>query len=178
MTEPTTDSGRDIRPGEPRYAEAVQFLYREAELLDGGRLAEWLELLAEDIVYRMPVRLNTDRKGQSPYADETDIFADNLASLRVRINKLTTEYAWAESPPSRTRHLVTNVRVKGTPADELEVLSYFLLYRDRSGQTTPDIFAGERADLLRHVDGAWRLARRTIILDQAVVGATQLGIFF
>jgi 3-phenylpropionate/cinnamic acid dioxygenase small subunit len=173
-----TESSRDIRPGEPRYVEALQFLYREAELLDNGRLAEWLELLTDDITYRMPVRLNTDRKGQSPYTEETDIFADNIASLRVRVNKLTTEYAWAESPPSRTRHLVTNVRVKATPADDLEVRSYFLLYRDRSGQTTPDIFAGERADLLRHVDGTWRLARRTITLDQAVVGATQLGIFF
>ena len=174
MAEPS----RSIGPGEPRYAEALQFLYREAELLDSGRLSEWLELLTDDVSYRMPVRLSTDRKGQSPFSEETDIFSENLASLRVRVNKLTTDYAWAETPPSRTRHLVTNVRVQSAAAaDELEVLSCFLVYRDRAGLTTPELFAGERQDVLRRVDGGWRLARRVIVLDQAVVRATHLSIF-
>jgi 3-phenylpropionate/cinnamic acid dioxygenase small subunit len=173
------ETSERIAPGAARYAEALEFLHREAELLDTGEFAAWLELLTADVAYSMPVRLNTDRRGQSPYPQETEIFAENLASLRVRVNQLTTDFAWAESPASRTRHFVTNVRVYATAVpEELAVRSYVLVYRSQGTQTTADLFAGERDDLLRQVAGAWRLARRTIYLDQAVVGATHLAIFF
>ena len=135
--------------------------------------------MAEDISYRMPVRLNVGRKAKADYSHETEIFSDNLASLRLWVKRLGTDFAWAESPPSRTRHLVTNVRVRRTPIpQEMEVSSYFLVYRNRSNYATADLFSGERQDLLRRVDGKWRLARRTILLDQAVVGSRNLSIFF
>jgi 3-phenylpropionate/cinnamic acid dioxygenase small subunit len=167
----------EIPSTDPRYAEVLQFLYHEAELLDTDRQVEWLELLTDDITYRMPVRLNVRRNASAPYAQETDIFSDNLASLRVRVNKLDTEYAWAETPPSRTRHHVSNVRVSenGSPG-ELDVRSYILVYRNRTDNPAADIFSGERQDVLRKVDGGWRLARRLIVLDQAVVGARHLAI--
>jgi len=167
----------EIAPTDPRYSEVLQFLYREAELLDTERQVEWLDLLAEDITYRMPVRLNIRRNGSSPYTEETDIFSDNLASLKVRVNKLDTEYAWAETPPSRTRHHVSNVRVKETSdPGELDVRSYILVYRNRTDNPAADIFSGERQDVLRKVNGDWRLAKRLIVLDQAVVGARHLAI--
>ncbi len=167
----------EITPADPRYAEVLQFLYHEAELLDTDQQVQWLDLLTEDITYRMPVRLNIRRNGSAPYTGETDIFSDNLASLRVRVNKLDTEYAWAETPPSRTRHHVSNVRVSesSNPA-ELEVRSYILVYRNRTDNPAADIFSGERQDVLRKVDGSWRLARRLIVLDQAVVGTRHLAI--
>ena len=167
----------DIPTTDPRYAEVIQFLYHEAELLDNARQVEWLDLLTEDVTYRMPVRINVRRNGSSPYAEETDIFSDNLASLRVRVNKLDTEYAWAESPPSRTRHHVSNVRVRETDSPhELEALSYILVYRNRADNPAADILSAERQDLLRKVDGSWRLARRLIVFDQAVVGVRHLAI--
>jgi 3-phenylpropionate/cinnamic acid dioxygenase small subunit len=95
------------------------------------------------------------------------------------VQKLGTEYAWAETPPSRTRHLVSNVRVRTTETPgELAVFSYLLLYRNRGDQATADLFSAERQDVLRQVNGAWRLARRTILLDQAVVGARHISVFF
>jgi ethylbenzene dioxygenase beta subunit len=168
-----------IIPSDPVYSEILEFLHEEAELLDHGRFSEWLELMTEDITYRMPVRVNRSRKAASDYSHETEIFSDNIASLRLRIQRLGTDFAWAESPPSRTRHLVSNVRVRRTSnPHEAEVLSYFLVYRNRSNYPTADIFSGERQDLLRRVDGKWRVARRTILLDQAVVGSRNLSIFF
>lgn len=171
------DASDTIFPGDPRYFEVLHFLYKEAELLDARRFSEWLELLTEDITYRMPVSLT---RGRTPgYSQQTDIFSENVASLRVRVHKLETEFAWADMPPSRTRHLVTNVRVKATPkADEVGALNSILVYRHRSADASPDLFCGERQDLLRRVDGQWRLARRTIFLDQTVVEARHLGIFF
>lgn len=173
-----TEAGRSLSPADPRYAEVLEFLYREAELLDGGRFAEWLELLAEDLSYRLPIRLNRGRGEGNDYSEATEIFSDDLASLRLRVQRLGTGYAWAETPPSRTRHLVSNVRVRTTehPA-ELEVLSYFLVYRNRSNDPNAELFSGERRDLLRSTDAGWHLAKRTILLDQAVIGARNVSIF-
>lgn len=170
--------GGRIPLADPRSMEVVEFLYHEAELLDSGRFSEWLELMAEDVTYRLPVRTNQAQRGERDYSEETEIFSENIASLRLRVSKLGTSYAWAENPPSRTRHLVSNVRVRATDnPDELEVDSYFLAYRNRSWETQPDLFCGERRDLLRRIDGSWRLARRTILLDQAVIGARDISIF-
>jgi 3-phenylpropionate/cinnamic acid dioxygenase small subunit len=167
-----------IHPSDPLYAEVLDFLYDEAELLDAGRFTEWLELMAEDLTYRMPARQNRSRKAKTD-TTETEIFSDNIASLRLRVNRLGTDMAWAESPPSRTRHHVTNVRVRATSnPDELEVSSYVMVFRDRPAPAAPSSYSGERQDILRKVSGRWRLARRTILLDQAVLTSRNLSIFF
>ena len=38
--------------------EVEQFLYMEAELLDDRRFSDWIELIADDIHYHMPIRRN------------------------------------------------------------------------------------------------------------------------
>jgi 3-phenylpropionate/cinnamic acid dioxygenase small subunit len=86
--------------------------------------------------------------------------------------------AWAEDPPSRTRHLVTNVQVRRRSAsDEFDVTSSFLLYRTRL-ETDLNLFAGRREDMLRKTGEGWRIARRKILLDQNVVLAKNLSVFF
>src|SRR4051794_41850053 len=54
--------------------EIEEFLYREAELLDGRRYRDWLALLADDIRYWMPMRRNvkygeTEREFTRPRSD-------------------------------------------------------------------------------------------------------------
>lgn len=167
----------EVSAVDPRYAEALQFLYFEAQLLDDQRHTEWLDLLTEDISYQMPVRRNLKGGGPSAYSEETNIFSENLASLRVRVHKLSTEYAWAETPPSRTRHHISNVRVsEADREDELRVSSNVLVYRTRGDDPTPDLFSAERQDVLRRVNGSWRLASRLVLLDQTVVGTRHLAI--
>jgi biphenyl 2,3-dioxygenase beta subunit len=79
-------------------------------------------------------------------------------------------------PPSRTRHLITNVRVKKDDGNEIEVHCNFLLYRTRM-ETDKDIFVGARQDILRRSGGSFKIARRTIILDQAVLDAKNISVF-
>ncbi len=166
-----------IWPGDPRYAEVLDFLYHEAELLDSGRQKEWLDLLAEDVIYRAPLPLNVKGDAQPSYSEDSCIFSENIASLRIRVDKLTTEYAWAESPRSRIRHHVSNVRVsERSGSGELDVISNVLVFRSRAPRTTPDIFSGERRDVLRKLAGAWHLAERLILLDQAVMEVRHLAI--
>lgn len=170
-------AGADILLGDPRYSETVHFLYREAALLDDGQLEEWLDLLTDDVSYQLPVRRTLNGGVADAFSASSNIMSENLASLRVRVHKLTTEYAWAESPRSRSRHHITNVRVRETARDdEIRVISNVLVYRTRGNEPAPDIFSAERRDLLRETDSGWRLAQRLVLLDQTIVTARHLAI--
>lgn len=164
--------------GTAEYLDVVDFLYREARLLDGAEHSGWLELLDPGIEYRMPVRLTRMPKDGLGFVDEMEYFTENLSSLTTRVRRLQTDQAWAEQPGSRTRHFVANVLVDRDERGDLPVRSAFLVTRTRSDMPY-DIFTGERQDLLRRGDdGALRLARRTIHLDQTVLQAMNLSIFF
>ncbi len=173
--------------------EIEQFLYREARMLDNKKLREWLDLLTDDIRYWMPVRSNrypvssksiTILDG-SRYEEEelsTDgelaILDEDKESLTRRIDRLDTGMAWAEDPPSRTRHFVSNVEVEQGPTEsELKVFSNFIMYRTRA-DTEEDFYVGNREDILRKVDGAWKIAYRKIVLDQTVLLAKNVSNFF
>ena len=173
--------------------EIEQFLYREARLLDERRFHEWLELLTDDVRYWMPVRsnrypkaskaisiLDPDRYAEEGLAkdDELAILDETKETLARRVARLDTGMAWAEDPPSRTRHLIANVEVEpGESESVLKVYSNFIVYRNR-GETEQDFYVGGRQDVLRQVNGAWKIARRTIVLDQNVLLAKNVSIFF
>jgi 3-phenylpropionate/cinnamic acid dioxygenase small subunit len=98
--------------------------------------------------------------------------------LGARVARLDTGMAWAEDPPSRTRHLLTNIEVEpGDNAQEVKVYANFLVYRSRA-ETEQDFYVGARRDVLRRVGGAWKIAGRKIILDQNVLLAKNVSIFF
>jgi 3-phenylpropionate/cinnamic acid dioxygenase small subunit len=98
--------------------------------------------------------------------------------LETRIARLETEYAWAEDPPSRSRRYVTNVRVEATSnPDELGAKSNLLIFRNRRDAPDHQLIAGERHDVLRRAGDGWRIARRTVYLDQATLGTHNLAIF-
>jgi 3-phenylpropionate/cinnamic acid dioxygenase small subunit len=65
----------------------------------------------------------------------------------------------------------------GGSSSEVTVKSRFLVYRNRV-ETETDFLVGKREDLLRRVDGRWHIARRKIILDQNVLLAKNLTVFF
>ncbi|MGW3482435.1 aromatic-ring-hydroxylating dioxygenase subunit beta [Rhodococcus indonesiensis] len=166
-----------------------QFLFTEAQLLDHWQWDRWLELFAEDILYWMPVRKNRLRRQRNqdevPQGIEMAHFYDDFDSLRIRVNQMQSGTHWAEDPPSRCRHLITNVRVSPSAADsvragvaqEYDVWSNFLVYRNRLESET-DVWAGERRDVLRVAGGEFKIAKRTILLDQNVVQSKNLSVLF
>jgi 3-phenylpropionate/cinnamic acid dioxygenase small subunit len=163
--------------------EIEQFVYHEAQLLDEREFHDWLELFADDIHYWMPTRYNRLRREMDTEfsgPDECAFFDEDKDSLSRRITRLDTGMAWAEDPPSRTRHLFTNIRVVPTEAaDEFEVHANYLLYRTRLEHDV-EFFVGARSDVLRRVDDGvgWRIARRKVILDQSTLNAKNLSMFF
>jgi 3-phenylpropionate/cinnamic acid dioxygenase small subunit len=86
--------------------------------------------------------------------------------------------AWAEDPPSRTRHFVSNIEVEPGPRDsELRVYSNFIMYRTR-GETEEDFYVGSREDILRREGGQLKVAYRKVVLDQTVLLAKNVSNFF
>ena len=157
------------------------FLFLEAELLDDRKLREWLDLLTDDVRYWMPLRHNLlerpeDLSDELAKPGEGYYFNDDKKSLRIRVERLYAKNAWAEMPPSRTRHLISNIRIKKDDGLEISVHSNFIVYRTRM-EADQDIFVGTRQDLLRRVDGALKIFKRTIILDQAVLSAKNISVF-
>jgi 3-phenylpropionate/cinnamic acid dioxygenase small subunit len=168
-----------VRVGTPLYNEIVEFLYEEAALLDDLDIAEWSQLLAEDLVYTAPLRLTRSSADRDKNIDHTMYhFEDDYFSIMARVERLQGKSAFAEDPPSRTRRFVTNVRVRKTDnPDEFEVISYILLTRNRYEASAYQLMSAKRNDLIRRDGDDFKLARREIILDQAVLGMPNLAVF-
>lgn len=164
--------------------EIEQFLYAEADLLDAWQFRDWLALLAPDVQYRAPVRENRLAReiDQEMYAPGTAAYFDEtLPLLTERVNRLYTNMGWSETPPSRTRHLVSNVRVHTAPdaADEYAVQSSFHIYRS-SGERHQDAVVGKRFDRLRRAPTPYGfvIARRTVVFDMATLLVKNLSLFY
>src|SRR5215217_1633507 len=124
--------------------EVEQFLYREARLLDSRRFHEWLELFTDDVRYWMAGRSNRYPKSSKAITildpdryveddvgreDELALLDESKETLAARVARLDTGMAWAEDPPSRTRHLVGNLVVEPLDNGEVQAKTAFLVYR-------------------------------------------------
>jgi 3-phenylpropionate/cinnamic acid dioxygenase small subunit len=166
--------------------EVEDLLYREADLLDERRYEEWLDLFTDDARYWMPMRRNVPRdEPEREFTREgADVnwFDEGKDTLTRRVKQILTGVHWAEEPPSRTCHMVSNVQIlevspAGPSPNEVAVKCRFLVYRNRV-ETETDVLVGKREDLLRQHDGQWKIARRNIVLDQSVLLTKNLTVFF
>ena len=170
-----------------------QFLYREARLLDSRRFHQWVELLADDLRYWMPLRSNVypsisksiasldearqeEREFTEPH--ELAVMDETRDSLLRRVERLDSGLAWAEDPPSRTRHFISNVELESTDnPNEVKAYSNFIMYRTR-GEREEDFYVGSREDILRQSGDSWLLVYRKVALDQTVLSAKNVSNFF
>jgi 3-phenylpropionate/cinnamic acid dioxygenase small subunit len=167
--------------------EVEDFLYAEAELLDQRQFAEWLDLLDNDLVYFMPMRRNV-KFGRHAAEENTRLgrdiswFDEDKWTLSKRIEQIMTGVHWAEEPLSRVCHTVSNIQIlDARPSlaapQEVSVRSRFIVYQNRLEDET-NFFVGKRNDLLRQVEGRWKLGKREIILDQSVLLSKNLTVLF
>ncbi|MDN7754855.1 MULTISPECIES: aromatic-ring-hydroxylating dioxygenase subunit beta [Burkholderia] len=170
-----------VQPGPQLQWEIEQFMYHEARLLDERRYEEWLALLAEDIVYEMPLRVDRLRRDEKRFKveDEIKIFDDNLESLKLRVRRIRSGTAWSEDPRSRSRHFISNVQiVPGEQSNEIKAICAFMVYVSRMDEA-PCVFSGQRQDVLRRSDqGEWQITERWLMSDQSVMPSNNLTMFF
>jgi p-cumate 2,3-dioxygenase beta subunit len=134
------------------------FLFHEAALLDEWRLDDWFALLTDDATYTVP---STDLPHGDP-ASTLVLIEDNLDRIRGRVERLKSRRAHREFPSSRTRRLITNVRVLSATDDEVEVTSNFLVYRIRK---TTNAYVGRYLHTLVPDGESFKISRRRAELD-------------
>jgi len=112
--------------------QVEDFMFLEAEMLDEWRLKEWLTLFTEDASYYVPA---TDVAANA--SPDTALFyvADDRFRMEQRVERLLKRTAHAEYPRSKTRHLVSNVRIRGRKDDELDVGAAVVTHRTKGGLT-------------------------------------------
>ena len=161
------------------WLELMQFYIREAWLLDERKYEEWLDLFTDDVLYFMPRRKNVPRRELhrelTPLGDLA-ILEEDKRYLEMRVARLDTGMAWAEDPPSRTRHLIGNLEATALENGQAEARTAFLLYRSHL-ETDSQLLSGCREDVLRKVNGAWQVKKRTIVLDANVLLVKNLSVF-
>lgn len=139
--------------------EIEDFLYEEAALLDEWRLEEWLELLTEDASYYVPATDIPDGDHRSTLF----LVSDDPTRLRSRVKQLLGRFAHAENPHSRTRRLISNVRVRGIEENTIHVTANFVVYRVRQEQV--DTYIGRYEYTFVCQEGKLRIRERRAILD-------------
>lgn len=167
--------------------EIEEFLYDEAELLDQREFRAWLDTLADDLVYFMPMLFNLKfgehaEREKTRTEREMSWFNEGKWTLAKRVEQILTGVHWVEEPLSRVCHLVSNIQLKSIETNsrgEMEVgaRSRFLIYQNRC-EREEYMFVGDRSDVIRRTADGWKLARREINIHQNVLLAKSLTVFF
>ena len=168
-----------LAPEQGLWFELMQFYIGEAWLLDERKYKEWLDLFTDDVLYFMPRRKNVLRRElhrELTQPGDLAILEEDKRYLEMRVARLDTGMAWAEDPPSRTRHLIGNLQVTPRENGEVAAKTAFLVYRSHL-ETDAQLLSGCRDDVLRKADGGWKVARRTIVLDANVLLDKNLSVF-
>jgi p-cumate 2,3-dioxygenase beta subunit len=143
--------------------QVEDFLFQEAALLDEWRLDEWLRLFEKDATYEVPT---TDRPNEDPHRAQYYVW-DDYELLSARVKRLKSKHAHAENPHSRTRRLVTNVRLGELSDSTLEVRAAFLIYKIRDGNV--DQFVGRYEHTLAANGEGLRFRKRRAVLELEVL---------
>ncbi len=169
-----------------------QFYYREARMLDGRQYQQWFALLCEDMRYIMPSRTNPlvdnrergnedmisiERELEGEDSDGCPIREEGYLQMMMRVERAYKMNSWSENPPARTRRIVGNIEITADDGDTLRIVSNFHLHYSRPGSGN-FLYSGQRRDTLLKVDGDYKIAHRTVIMDYANVDYPTLGLFF
>ncbi|MGO4958096.1 aromatic-ring-hydroxylating dioxygenase subunit beta [Luteococcus sp. Sow4_B9] len=171
---------------DPELQRGIErFLYEEVQVLDDLEWGDWIDFFADDLIYWAPVqeeRYARERRENRIKKFGTSVyFEENKVQLKQRVDRLLTNMAWGEEPPSRARHVISNIRVtKGTRDGEYVVKSNFYDYRS-NGQRYHDSITGERTDIIvKDENSTWGflIRERRILFDMAMILNKNLSLFY
>ena len=149
-----------------RYEDVLNFLFQEAALLDEWRLNEWEKLLTDDATYYVPPNDQPDGDHRSTLFT----IADDRERIRQRVIRIMDPNCHAESPPSRTRRMINNVRILASEGDEITVAANFVCYRFRRGERVREYVGGYRYRL-KCAGDSFLIKERRVVIDAHELGS-------
>ena len=147
-------------------AQVEDFLYHEAALLDGWQLDEWQELLTEDATYYVPPNDHLE----SDHRSTLFLIADDRERIRQRVIRIKDPNCHAEHPKSRTKRMISNVRIVAVEGDLVTVAANFVCYRFRRYERIRE-YVGSYRYVLRQAGGSFRIKERRVLIDAHELGA-------
>ena len=162
-SEPGTPAPQDVR------AACERLLSQEARLLDDGCFKEWLALFSSECLYWIPATPG----GGDPRREVSLVF-DDRRRLEDRIARLATGSAYSQIPPSRTRHLWTNLEVwAGRGPNHVRARANVVIYEHRLG--VQRALVGWCGYGLCRTEGDWRIERKMVNLIDCDQGQENLS---
>ncbi len=147
-------------------AEVEDFLYFEAALLDEWKLNDWEALLTDDAGYFVPPNDQPDGDHRSTLF----LVADDRERIRQRVIRVLDPNCHAEFPKSRTRRMISNVRILGIDGDLITVSANFVCYRYRRYERIRE-YVGAYRYVLRRAGNSFKIKERRVIIDAHELGA-------
>lgn len=143
----------------PADSVLVDFVYREARLLDEKRFDEWYELFTDDARYWIPLT-----RGQPDGETHTSLSFEDKLLLKVRIERLRHPHAFSQQQPSFCQHILQQPALEGAGAQEnLYVMRTPFLYVETQLDEQL-VLAGVSWLHLTRVAGAFRIRLKKIEL--------------
>ena len=158
---------------DPTPQQLIDFVVREARLLDAKRYEEWNALFTDDAYYWVPLVPN-----QEDGVNHTSHLYEDKLLRELRIERLKSARAFSQQPPSRCHHLLQTPTVEEADAatNRYVVRSEFH-YTEAQGDEL-NFFVGTCWHHLTVQDGALRMTlKRVDLLNcDAALPAVQLFI--
>jgi p-cumate 2,3-dioxygenase subunit beta len=147
-------------------AQVEDFLFHEAALLDEWKLDEWQALLTDDAGYYVPPNDKLDGDHRSTLF----IIADDRERIRQRIIRINDPNCHAEYPKSRTRRMISNVRIESVDGDLVTATANFVCYRFRRNERIREYVGGYR-HILKVAGDSFRIKERRVFIDAHELGS-------
>lgn len=161
----------------PDLRAIEDFLCDEAALLDERRFEDWIELFTANGYYWAPARPN-----QSSPLEEISLFYDDVATMKLRVDRLRHPQIHSQTPPSRTSRIVTNARIldRESEAGSCTVRSKFVMmeYRPSVPEGLDRHFAGTYIHRLVRDGGRYKIAWKKALLVNCDARFSALAMYF
>ncbi|HYX64397.1 MAG TPA: aromatic-ring-hydroxylating dioxygenase subunit beta [Burkholderiales bacterium] len=146
--------------GRDTQREVEQFLYRQAELLDGKDWQRWIDLFAPEGIYWMP-----PEPSHTTWDGMPAIFAEDKNLMTVRMKRILHPDAWSQRPLWETNHVVSNVMIEKETPGEVVVRSRFHMLELRRDDVRH--FAGRYQHTLKKTAGGYAIKLQRVDMANA-----------
>jgi 3-phenylpropionate/cinnamic acid dioxygenase small subunit len=158
---------------QPTDQDLIDFVLREARMLDAQRFDDWVELFAEDGHYWMPVEWQ-----QTDPVLTTSILYEDRFLLRMRAERLKGRRTFSQKPKSRCHHLLQTPQVDRRDDAASEYVTWTALHYVETRMDEQTLYAAWATHHLVLIEGALRirLKRVDLVNCDAAFGSIHLFI--
>ena len=155
----------------PTDQELIDFVIREARLIDQQRFEDWLDLFAEDGIYWMPLEW-----GQTDTRLTASLMHEDKLLLTVRVERLKGNRTFSQKPKSRCHHVLQTPQVDRRDETANEYVTWTSMHYVETRFDDQQLYAAWATHTLKVVDGKLKikLKRVDLVNSEAAFGSIQL----